>query len=161
VDTAAQMLDAVLAAYEGADAVVATAAVADLRPVTAAKHKQKKGAAPLTLKLERTTDILAELGAAKGERLLIGFAAETRDVLESAAAKLAAKHLDLVVANDVSEAGLGFGSENNRVWLVSADETVTLPVLSKTTIARTLWDRVAARARDAATKRGGTEGNAS
>jgi phosphopantothenoylcysteine decarboxylase / phosphopantothenate---cysteine ligase len=157
VQTAAQMLDAVLAAYPEADAVVATAAVADLRPAAAAEHKQKKDAAPLTLDLERTTDILAELGAAKGERVLIGFAAETRDVLDAAAGKLTAKNLDLVVANDVSDPGLGFGSDANRVWLVSAEETVELPVLSKKTIARTLWDAVAPRVRDAAARRGGQE----
>lgn len=153
VQTAAQMREAVLSAYEASDAVVATAAVADLRPATPADHKQKKDAAPLTLKLERTDDILAELGSAKGERLLIGFAAETRELLEAAQGKLVAKNLDLVVANDVSEAGLGFGSDNNRVWLVSAEETVALPVLSKITIARTLWDRVAPLAHRAATRR--------
>lgn len=153
VQTAAEMLDAVLAAYGEADAAVATAAVADLRPVSAAPQKQKKEAAKPTLKLERTTDILAELGAAKEERLLIGFAAETQDVLAAAAGKLDAKNLDLVVANDVSEPGLGFGSDDNRVWLVSADETIELPVLSKTTIARTLWDRVAPLARAASSRR--------
>lgn len=153
VQTAARMRDAVLSAYGGIDVVVGTAAVADLRPASPAQHKQKKDAAPLALQLERTADILSELGRTKGERLLIGFAAETRDVLDAAAGKLVAKNLDLVVANDVSEAGLGFGSDHNRVWLVSARETVELPVLSKKTIARTLWDRVAPLARDAATRR--------
>jgi len=135
--------------------VVATAAVADFRPVTPAEHKQKKDAAPLVVELERTTDILAELGADKGERVLIGFAAETQDVLASAHTKLAEKHLDLVVANDVSEPGLGFASDENRVWLVSAAGDDELPVQNKAAIARTLWDRVAPSAREAAARRAG------
>jgi len=154
VQTAAQMHAAVLAAYADADAVVASAAVADFRPASAAERKQKKDTAPLTLELERTVDILAELGRSKGERLLVGFGAETTDVLAGATAKLASKNLDLVIANDVSEAGLGFGSDSNRVWFVSADETIELPVLTKTAIARKLWDRIAREAREAASRRG-------
>jgi len=153
VQTAAQMLDAALAAYASADVAVATAAVADFRPATAAEHKQKKDAAPLTLEFERTDDILARLGASKGERLLVGFAAETRDVIEAAQCKLAAKHLDLVVANDVSSPALGFGTADNRVWLVSATDVEELPVLAKSAIARTLWDRLALQAAEAATRR--------
>jgi phosphopantothenoylcysteine decarboxylase/phosphopantothenate--cysteine ligase len=130
--------------------VVATAAVADFRPVSAAAEKQKKDEAPLTLTLERTPDILAEIGADKGGRVLIGFAAETRDVLNAARGKLSAKNLDMVVANDVSVEGLGFGSENNRVWFVSASGAEEMPVQSKTSIARELWDRVAPLARSAA-----------
>ncbi len=153
VQTAAQMLEAALVAYDGADAVVASAAVADFRPAAPSAHKQKKDSAPDSLVLERTIDILATLGAEKHGRVLVGFAAETEDVLEAARGKLAAKHLDLVVANDVSVPGLGFGSDDNRVWLVSAGEVDELPVLSKTTIARTLWDRVAPLARQAARTR--------
>jgi phosphopantothenoylcysteine decarboxylase/phosphopantothenate--cysteine ligase len=153
VTTAQQMRDAVAGVYPGTDAVVACAAVADFRPVAAAGHKQKKDAAPLTLSLERTPDILAELGASKAERVLVGFAAETQDVLAAAAGKLAAKNLDLVVANDVSVEGLGFGSESNRVWFVSASGAEELPVQSKTSIARELWDRVAPLARAAHDRR--------
>jgi len=154
VQTAAQMHEAATAAFADADALVATAAVADFRPAAPAEHKLKKDAAGFeSLDLERTVDILAELGAEKGERFVVGFAAETRDVVSAAQSKLMAKHLDLVVANDVSEEGLGFGSDANRVWLVSADEVNELPVLSKHTIARTLWDRIAPAARDAAARR--------
>lgn len=155
VTTAAEMRDAVQAAYAEADAVVASAAVADFRPVTTSPHKQKKADAPLTLELERTPDILAELGADKGERVLVGFAAETREVVSAAGGKLVAKNLDLVVANDVSVAGLGFGSESNRVWFVSAQGAEELPVQSKTSIARQLWDRVAPLARAAHARRTG------
>jgi phosphopantothenoylcysteine decarboxylase/phosphopantothenate--cysteine ligase len=155
VTSAAEMRDAVASAYPQADAVVATAAVADFRPKAPAQHKQKKDAALRTVELERTTDILAELAQAKDGRLLIGFAAETQDVLEAAAGKLSAKNLDLVVANDVSVAGIGFGSDSNRVWLVSADGAEELPVQSKTAIARQLWDRVAPDARAAHARRAG------
>lgn len=157
VTTAAEMRDAVQAVYEDVDAVVASAAVADFRPVTNAAHKQKKDDAPLFLELERTPDILAELGAGKGSRLLVGFAAETRDVLESARGKLKSKNLDLVVANDVSVTGLGFGSDANHVWFVSEEGDDDLVVMNKTAIARTLWDRIAPLARGAAALRSGKD----
>jgi len=155
VTSAQEMRDAVAEAYSTVDAVVATAAVADFRPVAPAGHKQKKNDAPLTIELERTPDILAELGASKDERLLVGFAAETRDVVAAAEGKLSAKNLDLVVANDVSVEGLGFGSDSNLVWLVSADGAEELPVQSKTSIARELWDRVTPEARAAHHARAG------
>jgi phosphopantothenoylcysteine decarboxylase/phosphopantothenate--cysteine ligase len=155
VTTAQQMHDVVLGLYADADVVVASAAVADFRPVTPFEHKQKKDVASMTVEFERTPDILGELGTAKDSRLLIGFAAETRDVLEAAAAKVAGKNLDLVVANDVSVEGLGFASDTNRVWFVSADSTEELPVQTKTSIARELWDRTAPKAREAAQRRAG------
>ena len=155
VTSAEQMHDAVASAYDKIDAVVATAAVSDFRPAVPVEHKQKKEDASLTIELERTPDILAQLGADKGGRLLVGFAAETQDVLEAAEGKLSAKNLDLVVANDVSVEGLGFGSDTNRVWLVSADGTEELPVQSKTSIARELWDRIAPQAQAAHHSRAG------
>lgn len=160
VTTAEQMHVLAKAAFAEADVFVATAAVADFRPVSAAQHKLKKDAGLEHIVLERTVDILADLAAEKGRRFVVGFAAETQDVLSAAQGKLAAKNLDLVVANDVSESGLGFGSDVNRVWLVSADEVDELPVLSKHTIARTLWDRIAPDARRAASTRGHEEGDA-
>lgn len=155
VTTAAEMYDAAFAVYADADVAVASAAVADFRPAAPAENKQKKDAAPLTIQLERTADILAEIGAQKAGRVLVGFAAETQDVLAAARGKLAQKNLDLVVANDVSAPGLGFASDSNHVWLVSADGEVELPVQTKTAIARELWDRVAPSARDAAARRAG------
>lgn len=149
VTTAEEMLDAVLSAYPQADVLIATAAVADFRPIAAAPHKQKKDEAALTIEVERTTDILAQLAQSKGDRVLVGFAAETRDVLGSARAKLVAKHLDLVVANDVSSAQLGFATTDNRVWFVSAEGADELPRCSKTAIATALWDRIAHSAREA------------
>jgi len=153
VTTAQQMLEAVTAAYPEADVVVATAAVSDFRPTSAAAHKQKKDEASLTIQLERTTDILAALGDTKGDRVLVGFAAETRDVLDSARSKLADKHLDLVVANDVSSAELGFATSDNRVWFISAQGAEELPRCSKTAIAAALWDRIAPHAHRASSLR--------
>jgi len=147
VTTAEEMHRAVLGVYSACDVVVASAAVADFRPTAAHAHKQKKTEAPLAIELERTPDILANLAAEKNGRLLVGFAAETRDVLASAREKLVAKRLDLVVANDVSSADLGFATAENRVWFVSASGDEELPICTKTAIARALWDRIAPDAR--------------
>jgi phosphopantothenoylcysteine decarboxylase/phosphopantothenate--cysteine ligase len=144
VETAEQMREAVDAAYESADVVVAAAAVADLRPAHAAAAKLKKDAAPDHLALERTVDILASLGSRKGKRLLVGFAAETGDPVGSARGKLTSKNLDLVVANDVTEPGAGFGTATNRVTLVEADRTEELPLMDKRAVARTVLDRIEA-----------------
>lgn len=143
VTTALDMHGAVLRAYPDMHCVVATAAVADFRPETTVAEKIKKETAPSEIRLVRNPDILAELGLTKGERVLVGFAAETSDAVAHARLKLAAKGLDLIVANDVSEPGQGFGSATNHVWFVSADDTEELPVMGKRDIARVLWDRLA------------------
>lgn len=143
VTTALQMRAAVLARFESSDVVIASAAVADFRPATFASGKIKKTDAPEALALERNPDILAELGESNaGRAVLVGFAAETSDVLASAREKLSAKHLDLVVANDVS-GELGFETDENRVAFVTATAAEDLPVLDKRVIARELLDRVA------------------
>jgi len=145
VTTAEEMRAAALAAFDTADVVVAAAAVADFRPARIAPQKLKKGSAVPEIALERTPDILAELGALNaGRAVLVGFAAETADVLAHAQEKLAAKGLDLIVANDVS-GELGFGTDDNRVTLVTADGAEGLPVLSKRAIAREILDHVAER----------------
>ncbi len=153
VVSAQQMLDAALSVYPTVDVVVASAAVADFRPVSPSAHKQKKTDAPLAIELQRTPDILATLAAQKDDRLLVGFAAETQAVLASARGKLQEKHLDLVVANDVSSPDVGFASVANRVWFVSAEGDEEFPLASKTVIARALCDRIAGAARDAARNR--------
>jgi len=144
VETAAEMRDAVLAVYGDSTAVVMTAAVADLRPAAPIVGKMKKGEAPGAIALERTEDILETLGADKGDRVLVGFAAETSDVVEYARGKLAAKNLDLIVANDVSEPGVGFDSGSNRVVFVTGDAAETRPLMTKTAVAAELLDRLAA-----------------
>jgi phosphopantothenoylcysteine decarboxylase/phosphopantothenate--cysteine ligase len=142
VETAEQMREAVEAAYGDADAVIAAAAVSDFRPAAPVAGKLKKDIAPDAIALERTADILAGLGERKGSRVLIGFAAETGDVLASARGKLTAKNLDLVVANDVSEPGAGFDTVTNRVALVSAAGEEELPLMDKRAVARIVLDRL-------------------
>ena len=144
VETAAQMLAAVESAYGEVDAVVAAAAVADFRPAAPVAGKLRKGEAPSAVDLERTVDILATLGADKGARVLVGFAAEAGDAVTSARAKLAAKNLDLVVANDVTEPGAGFEVLTNHVSLVEADGAEELPLMDKRAVARAVVDRLQA-----------------
>jgi phosphopantothenoylcysteine decarboxylase/phosphopantothenate--cysteine ligase len=159
-ETAAAMREAVLATLPDADALVMAAAVADFRPHRAAGEKLTRRAG-LTLELEPTEDILAEAAALAHERLhprpvLVGFAAETGS-LDRAVEKAARKRVDLLVANDVTEEGSGFGSDTNRVTIVvpgSAPER--WPLLSKRAVADRLLDRVAALldARDASRQTG-------
>ncbi len=148
VSTAREMASAVDAAFRAADAVLMCAAVADYGVRRPLARKLKKGAAPLALELERTPDILGGLAPRKGRRLLVGFAAETHDVVEEARRKLGAKRLDLIVANDVTAPGAGFGTDTNAVRLLDArglDEA--LPVLPKEEVAARILDWVAARLR--------------
>lgn len=162
VETAAQMRDAVMAAVDGADVLIMSAAVADYRPARVAEQKLKKegGGAQLyqmgaafSLDLARTPDILGELSAlldgqagkpaSRQPLVRVGFAAETSDLATYARAKLVAKHLDLLVANDVSRADSGFGSDTNKVLLFHANgEMEDLPLLSKAEVAAHIWDRL-------------------
>jgi len=119
VTTAEEMRMAVLEASEDADAVVMAAAVADFRPREAAPHKLKKEGGPPRLELVLTPDILSELGEVKGERVLVGFAAETEDLEAAGRVKLEAKGLDLIVVNEVGREGTGFGSEANHAAILS------------------------------------------
>jgi phosphopantothenoylcysteine decarboxylase / phosphopantothenate---cysteine ligase len=119
VGTADEMRDAVLEAARDADAVVMAAAVADFRPKDAAPGKLKKEGGPPQLSLVPTSDILAELGESKGDRVLVGFAAETDDLESRGRDKLLAKHLDLVVVNRVGAEGTGFGSDTNEAAILS------------------------------------------
>jgi phosphopantothenoylcysteine decarboxylase/phosphopantothenate--cysteine ligase len=143
VRSAAEMQAAVERHFERAAIVVMAAAVSDYRPASVAPHKVKKQDGELALELERTPDILAGLGPRKGPRLLVGFAAETRDVLAYARDKLRRKQLDLIVANDVGQDGRVFGSETNAATLIDAGgEQVVVPETSKRELAEKLWDRV-------------------
>lgn len=149
VTSAAEMLDACLAAFEGADAAICTAAVADYTPKRAANHKLKKSVERLdVIELVETQDILATLSAAKGERVVIGFAAETNDLIAYAQAKLAKKGCDLIVANDVSRKDSTFGADTSKISFVSGqgvDELETLPLLE---VARAICNRLAALLQD-------------
>jgi len=145
VRSAAQMREAVLAHADAADAYVAAAAVADYRPAELAPHKIKKSAAARTLELVPTADILAELGQRPRHPLLVGFAAETEDVLRYAREKLVRKGLDLVAANRVGVQGQGFESEDNELTLVDAASERALGRGSKRELARALVAEIAAR----------------
>ena len=144
VESAAEMAAAVTEQFAGADALVMAAAVSDFRPVAAADGKISKKDASLSVDLEHTQDILATLGKAKGDRVLVGFAMETQDLIQRASAKLEAKNLDLVVANDLTREGAGFGHPTNVVVMISPDGAAReLPLLSKESVAGHILDRVA------------------
>ncbi|MCE2465891.1 MAG: bifunctional phosphopantothenoylcysteine decarboxylase/phosphopantothenate--cysteine ligase CoaBC [Dehalococcoidia bacterium] len=142
VRSASEMRDAVLEAVKGADALVMAAAVADYQPADVSDQKIKKDSSALTIELERTPDILME---AQGSFLKIGFAAETEELLANAKDKLDRKALDLIVANDVSKEGSGFGADTNKVTLVGkSGEVEDLPLMSKHDVAHRILDRVKA-----------------
>jgi phosphopantothenoylcysteine decarboxylase/phosphopantothenate--cysteine ligase len=145
VESAQEMHDAVMAHAPGADVVVMAAAVADFRPKAPSAEKIKKADGVPEIVLEPTTDILAALGRAKGPgQIIVGFAAETERLRENAAAKLASKRVDLMVANDVSAPDAGFEVETNRALLLAADGRVEkTPLLSKERLAGLVLDRVA------------------
>jgi len=151
VTTAAEMRDAVFAVRSAADVIIMAAAVADFRPAAVADRKIKKGDGVPTIELERTDDILAALGADKrAGQILVGFAAETDNLLENAAAKLKRKGADLLVANDVSAPAVGFGHDTNAVTILSTDgRGDSVGLSSKRDIAKAVL-RAVAEARDAA-----------
>jgi phosphopantothenoylcysteine decarboxylase/phosphopantothenate--cysteine ligase len=124
------------------------AAVADYAPASREPQKSSKGAATVTIVLERTPDILADLGAERLARgkgpLLVGFAAETEEVVSRAASKRAGKRVDIMVANDVSRPDAGFDVDTNAVTIVSERGTESLPLLSKARVAAEILDRVEA-----------------
>jgi phosphopantothenoylcysteine decarboxylase/phosphopantothenate--cysteine ligase len=143
VRSAQEMAGAVQEHAGAAEIVVMAAAVSDYRPASVAPGKLKKTDGPVVLELVRTTDILQSLGAQKGKRILVGFAAETEKVEEYAAGKLRAKNLDLIVANDVSRGDAGFGSDRNAAALIdAAGDVVLVPLVSKRELAERILDRV-------------------
>jgi len=146
VETAEEMRTAVLKLLPESTVVIKTAAVADFRPKIAAGEKIKRKG-PLSLELEPTADILKELAAHKNSpagvsQIVIGFAAETENVLENARKKLDAKSLDAIVANDVSREDLGFDSDRNAVTIISHDEVIEVPETSKWEVAQRVLDQV-------------------
>ena len=149
VRSAAEMHGAVMARAAGCDAIVMSAAVADYTPAAPSDHKVKKSDGPVTITLTRTKDILSELGKLPSRQqrrmpVLIGFAAETRDVIAYAQDKLAQKGADLIVANDVSRADAGFDVDTNAVSLVSSNGVDELPLQSKPAVAAHILDRIEA-----------------
>ena len=143
INTAEEMLKAVQSAVKGADALIMAAAVADFRPVkTASKKIKRADLSDLTLELEKTPDILAQV---KGDFIRVGFAAESHDVVANARDKVKRKGLDLIVANDITEKDCGFGTETNRVTLIDGKgKAEELPLLPKGEVANRILDRVGA-----------------
>ncbi|MFH1185860.1 MAG: bifunctional phosphopantothenoylcysteine decarboxylase/phosphopantothenate--cysteine ligase CoaBC [Chloroflexota bacterium] len=145
VHTAEEMLDAVLQASAGADALIMAAAVADFRPKKSASDKLKSRDGVPQIDLEATDDVLKAVGKGKRPRVVVGFAAESHDLAQNAAEKLKAKGLDLIVANDITTADAGFGADTNRVTIIdSAGKAEALPLASKADVAEMIIDRVAA-----------------
>jgi phosphopantothenoylcysteine decarboxylase/phosphopantothenate--cysteine ligase len=141
IESAEEMRQAVLRLLPESTIVIKTAAVADYRAKDAADQKIKRKG-PLTLELEPTTDILAELARHKKTQLIIGFAAETQNVLENARKKLTSKSLDAIVVNDVSREGVGFDSDRNAVTIITHDEVVEVPETTKWDVAQRVLDQV-------------------
>lgn len=146
VTSAREMLAACRRRFAGCDVLVAVAAVADVRPARRHRQKLKKQAIGSTLELEPTPDIVATLAADKGGRFVVGFAAETTDLLASAAAKMERKGLDLIVANDVGDPAVGFGSADNRVVVLAPDGSrLELGPAPKREVAAGIWTAIASR----------------
>jgi phosphopantothenoylcysteine decarboxylase/phosphopantothenate--cysteine ligase len=141
VETAAEMRTAVMAHLSQATIVIKAAAVSDFTVRQAAPEKIKRKG-PITLELEPTADILAEISAQKNGRIVVGFAAETDHVLENAKKKMASKSLDAIVINDVSQPGIGFDSERNAVTILTAGGSETIPETSKWEVAHRVLDTV-------------------
>jgi phosphopantothenoylcysteine decarboxylase/phosphopantothenate--cysteine ligase len=141
VDSAEDMRQAVLKLLPESTIVIKTAAVSDYRPKAAASQKIKR-TGPMSLELEPTADILAEVSRTKTSQLVIGFAAETQNAVENARKKLAGKSLDAVVVNDVSREGIGFDSDRNAVTIITNDEAVDVPEATKWEVAQRVLDHV-------------------
>jgi phosphopantothenoylcysteine decarboxylase/phosphopantothenate--cysteine ligase len=143
VRSAREMHHAVVERFAEASVAILAAAVADYRPAERRAEKIKKGAAPLAISLEPTTDILAEVAKNKGRKIVVGFAAETDHVADNARKKLASKTADLIVANDVTAEGAGFDRDTNVVTLFSRDgRDLALPKMPKSEVAQRILDEV-------------------
>ena len=145
VRTALQMQRVLVERFAAADAVVMAAAVSDYRPAAFAAAKIKRGSDDMVVTLQHNPDLSADLGRRKSTQVLVGFAAETDDLVAHARQKLEKKHLDLIVANDVSRPDSGFAVDTNEVTLLFADgKTQVYPLLPKEEVADRVLDQVAA-----------------
>jgi phosphopantothenoylcysteine decarboxylase/phosphopantothenate--cysteine ligase len=143
VQSAEDMRKAVLTHIGGCSAVIMAAAVSDFRPKVMSQQKLKKAKVSRLLELEKTADILGEIGKKKGDRVLVGFAAETEDLVVNARKKLTEKNLDLIVVNDVTKPGAGFGSDTNQVKILYPSGKVKdLPLMSKEEVSQLILDDV-------------------
>ncbi len=146
ITSAKEMFDAVTAVSDRQDIIIKAAAVADYRPAQISDHKVKKEEGGLTLALERTQDILQYLGDHKKQgQFLCGFSMETENMLSNSRAKLAKKHLDLIVANNLKQAGAGFAGDTNIVTLITQEEEIPLKLMSKEEVAFRILDQIGMR----------------
>ncbi|EXJ10439.1 DNA/pantothenate metabolism flavoprotein [Nitrincola nitratireducens] len=144
VESAQDMLDAALHSVENCDVFIGAAAVADYRPESVSTNKLKKGKeASMDIRLVKNPDIIATIAALPNKPFTIGFAAETNDVLSYAREKRLRKQLDMIIANDVSIAGIGFNSDENQVTLITSTDEISLPQTSKRQLARQLIEQIA------------------
>ncbi len=141
VESAEEMRKVVIDCSQEADIIIMAAAVADYRPKDRAPNKIEKGKGT-SLRLEETKDILQELGATKGKKIIVGFAAETKNLIEKARTKLVKKNLDLIVANDVTLEGAGFDWDTNIVKLIDSEGVTDLSKMDKLEVAERVLDRV-------------------
>jgi phosphopantothenoylcysteine decarboxylase/phosphopantothenate--cysteine ligase len=143
ISTNDEMRTAVFNNYEDSDIVIKSAAVADYKPKIYSYNKIKKSENELCLELVRDNDILSELGSKKKKQILIGFAAESNDLLQNAKAKLIKKNLDYIVANDITQKDSGFGTDDNKVFILSKDNNpIALDKMSKKQVARELFNLI-------------------
>jgi phosphopantothenoylcysteine decarboxylase/phosphopantothenate--cysteine ligase len=143
VTSALEMRDAVMNHLPGTTIVVKAAAVADFRPSVRAEAKIKKHSGPLTIPLERNPDIIAEIGKQKGNRIVVGFAMESENLIAYAKDKMLKKNMDFIVANDLSQEGAGFHTDTNIVRIVErSGEVIHLPMMSKMEVADRILDRI-------------------
>jgi phosphopantothenoylcysteine decarboxylase/phosphopantothenate--cysteine ligase len=143
VSSAVEMRDAVMENLNASTVIIKAAAVADYRPSVRSNSKIKKQDGELVIHLERNPDIIAEVSKKKGNRILVGFAVETENILENAKAKLVEKNMDIIVANDVTKEGAGFGYDTNIIKILTADNQIEdLPLMSKMEVADRILDRI-------------------
>lgn len=143
IKTAEEMKEKVFKEFDSADITIMAAAVADYRPKKVVEQKIKKSDDALTLKLERTADILKELGNRKrNSQILVGFAAESENLINNAQKKLTTKQADYIIANDISNENIGFGSDKNQVTVLSEEGRTKLPLLTKDKLADKIFDYI-------------------
>ncbi|MBQ9121874.1 MAG: bifunctional phosphopantothenoylcysteine decarboxylase/phosphopantothenate--cysteine ligase CoaBC [Lachnospiraceae bacterium] len=146
ITSAQDMFEAVTAVSDEQDIIIKAAAVADYKPANVSDEKVKKKDGDMSIALERTQDILKYLGEHRREgQFLCGFSMETENMLENSRAKLTKKNVDMIVANNLKQAGAGFGTDTNIVTLITADDVVELPILSKDEVAKHLIDTILTR----------------
>lgn len=146
IESAQDMYKAVKDCYETQDIIIKSAAVADYRPANVAEEKVKKKDGDMSIALERTEDILQFLGDNRKEgQFLCGFSMETENMLENSRAKLEKKHVDMIVANNLKQAGAGFGTDTNVVTLIMKDDCKELPIMSKDDVAKHIIDTILER----------------